>query len=77
MRILNPIKIEGEIMLIVSGICLVFNLLQMSILHSKDMHDFAHAPGANCGHDHIHDHEGNEAEHVHVDGKQCKHDHSK
>ena len=49
----------------------------MSILHSKDMHDFAHAPGANCGHDHIHDHEGNEAEHVHVDGKQCKHDHSK
>lgn len=71
-RILAPPEINGEIMLIVSGMCLVFNLIQMSILHSKDMHDFAHAPGQGCsGHDHDHDHNHDHHDHSHGD-----HDHS-
>ena len=41
----------------------------MSILHSKDMHDFAHGPGQSCGHDHYQDSEDNLNDHH-------KHDHS-
>jgi len=44
-RFIEPKKIDSEVMLIVSGMCLVFNLIHMIILHSKDMHDFAHGPG--------------------------------
>lgn len=44
-RILYPLTIDGKTMLYVSLMCLVFNLVQMSILHSKDLHDHAHLPG--------------------------------
>lgn len=44
-RILNPKEIKGLTMLGISCMCLVFNLVQMSILHSKDLHDHAHGPG--------------------------------
>lgn len=73
-RLWNPKEIDSELMLIVSGICLVFNLIQMSILHSKDMHDFAHAPGASCGHDHSH--EEGDHHHHHDHDHPCEgHDH--
>jgi len=82
-RFINPLKIDSEIMLIVSGLCLIFNLIQMSILHSKEMHDFAHAPGQSCGHDHgdhgngdSHNHNHNhDHSHSHGQGK-CSHNHS-
>jgi len=84
-------KVDGKTMLEVSGLCLIFNLIQMSILHSKDLHDHAHGPGQSCGHDHgpgghdhahdhgeggcDHDHDSNKTEHSH-DGKKCTGDHS-
>ena len=72
-RILYPQTIDGYVMLVVSGICLVFNLIQMSLLHSKDLHDHVHLPGQSCNHDHgegkhHHAHEGcshNRDEHNH------------
>ena len=45
MRFYNPPQIEGGLMMIVSFLALIFNFIQMSILHSKDFHDHAHAPG--------------------------------
>jgi solute carrier family 30 (zinc transporter), member 2 len=76
-RLWNPKAIDSELMLIVSGICLIFNLVQMSILHSKDMHDFAHAPGTSCGHDHSHGdhHHGHDHDHDH-DHDHHHHDHT-
>lgn len=68
LRFFYPPKIDGEVMLIVAGLCLVFNLVQMSVLHSKDMHDFAHAPGQGCGHDHSHEHSHSHEEHDHSHG---------
>lgn len=44
-RIFNPQMIDGRMMLIFSMVGLVFNLVQMSILHSKDLHDHAHMSG--------------------------------
>jgi cation diffusion facilitator family transporter len=44
-RLLNPREVDGLTMLEVSVLCLIFNLIQMSILHSKDLHDHAHGPG--------------------------------
>jgi cation diffusion facilitator family transporter len=44
-RILYPKTINGLTMLYVSLVCLVLNLIQMSILHSKDVHSHAHLPG--------------------------------
>lgn len=75
-RFINPMVIDSKIMLIVSGLCLVFNLIQMSILHSKDMHDFAHGPGQSCGHDHSdgHAHDHNDHSHSH-DHDHSHHDH--
>lgn len=57
MRFFDPPEIMSEVMVGVSVLCLVFNLVQMSILHSKDLHEFAHAPGQECSHhDHGHHH---------------------
>jgi zinc transporter 2 len=67
-RILYPQTIDGYVMLVVSGICLVFNLIQMSLLHSKDLHDHAHLPGQSCNHDH-----GEESHHHAHEG--CSHNH--
>jgi len=44
-RLLNPRELDGLTMLEVSVLCLIFNLIQMSILHSKDLHEHAHGPG--------------------------------
>ncbi len=44
-RLLNPREVDGLTMLEVSVLCLIFNLIQMSILHSKDLHEHAHGPG--------------------------------
>ena len=38
-------RVDGLTMLYVAGLALIFNLIQMSILHSKDLHDHAHGPG--------------------------------
>ena len=45
----------------------------MSILHSKDMHDFAHGPGQSCGHDHSHDSGNNNKDHHHHDHSDPNH----
>lgn len=45
LRLMNPEVINGLFMLEISLLCLVFNLIQMSILHSKDLHAHAHGPG--------------------------------
>lgn len=77
LRFINPPKIDGEIMLIVSGLCLIFNFIQMSVLHSKDMHEFAHAPGTGCGHDHDHgDGHGHDHHHDHDHNHDHNHDDS-
>lgn len=56
----------GQLMFIVAIISLVFNLIQIKILHGGDQP--LHAPGHSCGHDHGHGHgeeTGDEEEHGH------------
>jgi zinc transporter 2 len=48
-------EIEGGLMFTISILCLVFNLIQMKILHSGDGHMHGPAHGK-CSHDHNHDH---------------------
>ena len=75
-------KVEGEVMFIVSIVCLVFNLIQMQILHSGD--DPMHGNGQKCNHDHghgsgvhHHDEEAVSDGHDHSHGSKCSHNHSK
>lgn len=44
-RLIHGEDVNGLRMLYVSFCCLIFNLIQISILHSKDLHDHAHGPG--------------------------------
>ena len=67
LRFFNPPKIDGPIMLITAVLGLLFNLIQMKILHSGDghyhlggSHDHAHGD-----HDHDHAHGGHSHSHSH------------
>jgi Co/Zn/Cd efflux system component len=55
-RVLKPQPVHGEKMLIVAGMCLMFNLIQMKILHGGDTHYHLGGGIESGGHDH--DHEG-------------------
>lgn len=37
-RIINPVLVDGKIMLITAGLGLVFNLIMVKVLHSSDNH---------------------------------------
>ncbi len=52
-RIINPVEVKGDIMFVVACLGLVFNLIQMKILHSGDGH---YHLGGSHDHDHSHDH---------------------
>jgi len=55
MRFFEPPVVVGSKMLVIAVIALVFNLIQMKILHSGEGH--YHLGGEDCGgHDHAHDH---------------------
>lgn len=71
-RFFDPPEIEGLIMIIVAVISLIFNLIQISILHQGHDHDHS----AHSGHGHHH-HEGGEAEeHTHTMREgECDHSH--
>ncbi len=63
-RFVHPPEIEGFIMFVTAVLGLIFNLIQMKILHSGEGH-YHLGGGDDHGHDHGHDHD----DHVH------KHDH--
>ena len=68
-RFFEPPRVDGNIMLIVAVMGLIFNLIQMKILHSGDGH--YHLGGEECGgHDHVHGHE-----HGHSHGHSHGNDH--
>lgn len=69
-RFFEPPKVHGWIMLLVACIGLVFNLIQIKILHTGDGH--YHLGGDHHGHDH--DHHGHS--HGHTHGHSHEHDHS-
>lgn len=70
-RIVNPVEVKGDIMFVVACLGLVFNLIQMKILHSGDGH--YHLGGSN-DHDHSHDHgEGHKHSHKKDSKKKVKH----
>jgi hypothetical protein len=54
-RFFEPPKVHGWIMLLVACIGLVFNLIQIKILHTGDGH--YHLGGDHHGHDHGCDHQ--------------------
>lgn len=76
MRFYHPQKIEGQVMLATSVIGLVFNLIQIKILHSGEGHYHLGGEGG-CSHDHDHDHDHghSHAGHNH-DHAGHSHDHS-
>jgi len=70
-RFTKPPEVHGAYMLITAGVGLIFNLIQIKILHSGDGH--FHLGGEhNHSHDHEHGH-GHEHGHHHHD----HHDHNK
>ena len=70
-RFFSPPQVKGDLMLIVAVMGLVFNLIQMKILHSGDGH--YHLGGE---HDHDHDHgHGHGHDHGHSHGHDHGHDH--
>jgi solute carrier family 30 (zinc transporter), member 2 len=72
LRIIEGSEVKGDIMFIVACLGLVFNLIQMKILHSGDGH--YHLGGSHDHHDHSHDH-GHKHEnhkHKHKHGKKAK-----
>ena len=71
MRILSPIEVRGGTMLVVAVMGLVFNLIQMKILHSGSGH--YHLGG---GHDHDHGEEGHGHTHSHKHGHGHDHKHN-
>ena len=74
-RFFEPPQVVGMNMLIIAGIALVFNLIQMKILHSGEGH--YHLGGEECpGHDHDHDHDHDHHDHGHGhDHMSHDHDH--
>ena len=75
-RFFVPPQVKGDIMLIVAVMGLVFNLIQMKILHSGDGH--YHLGGEDHDHDHDHGHthhEHNHGGHGHDHGHSHGHTH--
>ena len=69
LRILAPQEVLGGTMLIVAIMGLIFNLIQMKILHSGDGH-------YHLGGSHDHDHDGHDHDHGHSHGHKLKKEHS-
>ena len=75
-RFIYPQEIQGQIMLGTAGIGLVFNIIQMKVLHSGEGH--YHLGGEGCaGHDHDHDHAGHDDHHHHHGHGAHDHSHHK
>ena len=55
MRFFEPPEVKGDIMLVVAVMGLIFNLIQMKILHSGEGH-FHLGGESSCGHGHDHGH---------------------
>eukprot|EP00347_Sterkiella_histriomuscorum_P016268 403353843 len=70
MRIIDPVEVKGGTMVIVAVMGLIFNLIQMKILHSGDGH--YHLGG---GHDHDHGHSHGDHDHHHGHKHDHGHDH--
>ena len=51
-RVINPIRVDGKIMLITAGIGLLVNLIMVKVLHSGPGHH--HLGGGECSHGHSH-----------------------
>jgi len=66
-RVIKPQKVNGERMLIVAGMCLFFNLIQMKILHGGDTHYHLGGGVESGGHDHDHGEHGHQHEGGDVD----------
>ena len=62
LRFFQPPQVEGDIMLIVAVMGLIFNLIQMKILHTGDGH---YHLGGEMDHEHDHDH-GHHAHEAHT-----------
>lgn len=73
-RILNPQPVLGDIMFIVAVLGLIFNLIQMKILHSGDGHYHLGGDHHDHSHDHGHDHDHG---HSHSHGHSHGHSHTK
>jgi zinc transporter 2 len=74
LRFYNPPEIEGTFMFITAVLGLIFNLIQMKILHSGDGH--YHLGGGEHNHAHDHgDHDHNHHDHDHEHGHDHHHDH--
>jgi len=69
-RFFQPPQVQGDIMLIVAVMGLIFNLIQMKILHSGDGH--YHLGGE---HEHDHDHGHHHHDHGHSHGHDHGHSH--
>ena len=66
-------EVVGETMFVISVVCLVFNLIQMKILHSGDhMHGPAHGQ---CNHDHGHGHSVHDHDHDGESSDDSEHEH--
>lgn len=90
LRFIEPPEVTGWIMMIVACVGLVFNLIQMWILHTGEGHyhlggshdhdhSHSHSHSHSHGHDHDHDHdhsEGDDHHHDHKEIKDHKHSHS-
>jgi zinc transporter 2 len=67
-RVINPVSVDGKIMLITASIGLLINLIMVKVLHSGPGHH--HLGGGECGHDHgpkeDHKHEGGKHDHKHA-----------
>jgi zinc transporter 2 len=68
-RFFMPPQVNGEIMLIVAIMGLIFNLIQMKILHTGDGH-------YHLGGEHEHDHDHGHTQHDHAHGHNHGHSHS-
>lgn len=51
-RVISPTEIDADIMLFTAVIGLIFNLIQMQILHDDHGHGHDHGDGHSHGHDH-------------------------
>jgi len=72
-RFFEPNIVKGDLMLIVAIMGLIFNLIQMKILHSGDGH--YHLGGEHHHHDHDHDHHHDEENHSHGSHHHHGHEH--
>lgn len=57
MRIINPVQVEGGTMVIVAIMGLIFNIIQMKILHSGEGHYHLGGEKHEHSHDHTHTHD--------------------